>query len=57
MEVAGCYSCGVCRGEGREGIGQWRCKLNVCTRKRYPQEQNTTNIIVMVLSESDNTSK
>ena len=50
------YSCVVCRWE-EEGGGQWKWKLTVCTRKRYPKEQNTTNSIVMVLSENDNTSK
>ena len=29
----------------------------LCTRKRHTREQNTTNIIVNVLSENDNASK
>ena len=43
---------------GREG-GRWAVgwKWTICTRKKYPHEQNSTNVIVMVHSENYNTSQ
>ena len=43
--------------KGGRKVGNWQWKQNGSTQKRYPQEQNAANIIVMILSENDNTSK
>ena len=39
-----------------EGKTDWEVGNELCTRNRYPQEQDAINIIVMVLGENDNTS-
>ena len=50
-------SCGVCRVEGREGGGQWGGGNGLSVQEIDIPEHRTTNILVIVLSENDNTSK
>ena len=50
-------SCCVCREWEWEGSWQWMWKWTVCTQMRYHQEQNTASIMLIVLSENDNSSQ